>query len=155
MFLWDLKRQVKCLKYGIRFYGIDVADKVWLSCCALHNMLSEVDGLEMKWKERIPSYWEEEADDVSALPFALRRLAEASGKTSFDLSGMGPGTGVDVTLDAPGNDNDDDDIDSNEGRENATSVKNMSYDKFREKLVRHFNIVFHFKEVKWPRRIKN
>ena len=139
-----LKGRWKCLKYGIRFYGIDVADKVWLTCCALHNMLLEVDGLATKWKEGIPSYWEEEVDDVSALPFALRRLAEASGKTSFDLSGMGPGTDVDMTLDVPGNDDDYNDADSNEGRENATSVKNMSYDKFREKLVRHFNIAFHF-----------
>ena len=66
---------------------------------------------------------------------------------------MGPGIDVDVTLDAPGND-DDNVVDSNEGRENATSAKNMSCDKFRKKLVRHFNIVFHFKEVKWPSRIK-
>ena len=63
-------------------------------------------------------------------------------------------TDIDMTLDAPGNNDDDNDVGSNEGREIATSAKNVCCDKFREKLVRHFNILFHFKEVKWPSRIK-
>ena len=38
--------------------GQEGADKIILACCALHNMLLEVDGLDEKWEEGVPSMWE-------------------------------------------------------------------------------------------------
>ena len=149
-----LKGRWKCLKYGIRLHGIDLADQIWLTCCALHNMLLEVDGLATKWREGVPSYWEDKVDDMSTLPFALRCLARASGKTSFDLSGMGRGNDIDANMPVPGNNDEHNVSDTNQGTEEAISVKDMSYNSFRAKLVRHFNIAFHFNEVKWPSRNK-
>ena len=117
-------------------------------------MLLEVDGLATKWREGVPSYWEDKVDDMSTLPFALRCLARASGKTSFDLSGMGRGNDIDANMPVPGNNDEHNVSDTNQGTEEAISVKDMSYNSFRAKLVRHFNIAFHFNEVKWPSRNK-
>ena len=30
-------------------HGIEVCDRVWLTCCALHNFLLEEDGLDGEW----------------------------------------------------------------------------------------------------------
>ena len=55
-----LKGRFRILKVGIRLHSIESVDMVWLTCCALHNMLLEVDGLDEPWDgSRIPtSEWE-------------------------------------------------------------------------------------------------
>jgi hypothetical protein len=40
-----LKRRWQILKLGVRINGVDVFDKIWFTCCALHNWLLEIDGL--------------------------------------------------------------------------------------------------------------
>ncbi len=40
-----LKGRWRILKTGIRLGGVEVVDKVWKTCCALHNWLLEIDGL--------------------------------------------------------------------------------------------------------------
>jgi hypothetical protein len=32
--------------------------KFWLTCCALHNWLLEVDGLDVHWENGVASEWE-------------------------------------------------------------------------------------------------
>ncbi len=40
------------MKLGIRIQGVDVVDNIWLTCCALHNWLLEIDGLtDAEWSE--------------------------------------------------------------------------------------------------------
>jgi hypothetical protein len=46
-----LKGRWRILKSGIRLQGVDAVDKVWLTCCALHNWLLEIDGLNAEWSE--------------------------------------------------------------------------------------------------------
>ena len=41
-----LKGRWRILKTGIRIHGVESADKIWLTCCALHNWLLETDGLD-------------------------------------------------------------------------------------------------------------
>ncbi len=54
-----LKGQWGILKTGVQIYGVDNVDKMWSTCCALHNWLLEVDGLTDKQDGRIPvSDWE-------------------------------------------------------------------------------------------------
>ena len=89
-----LKGRWKCLKYGIRMHGVECCDKIWLTCCALHNMLLEVDGLAERWDQGAKSYWETELDTAETLPFALKRLDRFGGAGDFDISGMGPGNDV-------------------------------------------------------------
>ena len=40
-----LKGRWRILKTGIRLSGVECADKIFLTCCALHNWLLETDGL--------------------------------------------------------------------------------------------------------------
>lgn len=40
-----LKGRWRILKTGIRLHNTEVSDNIWLTCCALHNMLLDVDGL--------------------------------------------------------------------------------------------------------------
>lgn len=35
----------------IRCHNTEVSDNVWMTCCALHNLLLDVDGLSHKWNE--------------------------------------------------------------------------------------------------------
>ena len=39
------------MKLGIRINGVDVVDNIWFTCCALHNLLLEIDGLHAEWSE--------------------------------------------------------------------------------------------------------
>ncbi|KAI2511437.1 Plant transposon protein [Fragilaria crotonensis] len=73
-----LKNRWRILKTGIRLHNTEIADNIWLTCCALHNMLVlNVDGLNRGWQNGVPSYWEVNGNgnlEVSDLPRAIRRL---------------------------------------------------------------------------------
>ncbi len=55
-----LKGRWRILKAGVRVHGVEQVDKIWLTCCAFHNWLLDIDGLSEEWKEGIPviSDWE-------------------------------------------------------------------------------------------------
>ena len=40
-----LKGRFRVLKHGVRLGGFKKTDQLWLTCCAMHNILLEVDGL--------------------------------------------------------------------------------------------------------------
>ena len=65
-----MKQRFHVLKYGIRLHKISNSDKVWSTCCALHNMLLFIDGLD--------DGWDETTQDKSRLkidiPFSMQRL---------------------------------------------------------------------------------
>mmetsp|Transcript_13411 Transcript_13411/g.37002 ORF Transcript_13411/g.37002 Transcript_13411/m.37002 type:complete len:142 (+) Transcript_13411:65-490(+) len=96
-----MKGRVRILKAGVRLHGIDVCDCVWLACCALHNMLIDVDALEQGW-ESLPTHqqstwtgeWEQhETEDLSLTLFAIQRLYAAEENFRYhDSSGMGTGS---------------------------------------------------------------
>ena len=44
-----LKGRWRVLKAGVRLHGTKTVDSVWKTCCALHNWLLEVDGLDNTW----------------------------------------------------------------------------------------------------------
>jgi hypothetical protein len=52
-----LKGRWRILKTGIRLEGAQAADRVWLTCCALHNMPLKLDGLDERWDAGVPSDW--------------------------------------------------------------------------------------------------
>jgi hypothetical protein len=54
-----LKGPFRILKSGIRLNGQEAADKIFLTCCALHNWFLKVNGLDEKWDEGVASAWEE------------------------------------------------------------------------------------------------
>jgi hypothetical protein len=53
-----LKGRFHILKTGIHMHGVEACDKIWQTCCALHNMPLDIDGLEQGWEDGVPSSWE-------------------------------------------------------------------------------------------------
>ena len=89
-----LKGRWRILKTGIRLHSIASADKIWLTCCALHNMLLHVDGLDEKWEDGVASEWEGELGqfEPTDIPEAIARLRSPDASRNYDLSRQGPGS---------------------------------------------------------------
>ena len=60
-----LKGRFRVLKSGIRMSGTECADNIFLTCCALHNWLLEIDGLDVQWREGAASDWEGETFEIA------------------------------------------------------------------------------------------
>ena len=156
-----LKGRWRILKYGLRTHSLMDADNVWKTCCALHNMLLEVDGLASGWEHGVRSDYETELDESQDLPFALRRLIKPGEARNFDISGVGIGNDIANSTDSVTTSNSDHvtemntiNLPVNEIRNDMyIPIKNMPFQLFRQKLIRHFNIAFQNKEVEWPRRL--
>jgi hypothetical protein len=94
-----LKGRWRILKTGIRLFGTHSADKIFLTCCALHNWLLEIDGLHERWAEGEQSEWEDplgnhERDahhDVSRAVVNLQNPADAR---SYGASAFGLGNDI-------------------------------------------------------------
>ena len=92
------------MKSGVRISGVDSVDHyVWLTCCALHNWLLDIDGLSEKWVGGVRQYvsdWEGELGGIvfdgihKDIPNALARLSNNLDARNYDLSGLGPGLDV-------------------------------------------------------------
>jgi hypothetical protein len=151
-----LKGRWRILKTGIRLHGVEAADKVWRTCCALHNRLLEADGLHERWESGVPSDWEGELGQHDAndareyVPFAIQRLrGPGDHRCAYDsCSAMMSNSGVNVG-------------ESVEGQHHrhdqellpgvARNVTSMSLSLFRKKLVEHFDIKWSRNDLKWPR----
>ncbi len=60
-----IQRRWRILKVGVRIHGVDGVDDVWLTCCALHNWLLDIDGLNGAWEHGVPmSNWEGPMEDM-------------------------------------------------------------------------------------------
>ena len=44
-----LKQRFTILRNGIRLDKIKFCDEIWLTCCALHNILLKIDGYDTNW----------------------------------------------------------------------------------------------------------
>ena len=92
------------LKAGVRLYGVEATDKVWLTCCALHNWLLDIDGLDEVWENgilvKVTSEWlgdlgDHDFEGVSPeVPNAIVRLSTNLDPRKYDSSAMGPGEDV-------------------------------------------------------------
>jgi hypothetical protein len=140
------------------------ADKVWLTCCALHNWLLEIDGLDEHWDLGILVDWERELGQIDqqdldqyVIPFACRRLNNPSLDRRYDTSGMGHGIDrIPNRIQNDGNDGDvinlndinvnDDDISVNDDDVNDDDINVNDDDVNREnrhvQLVRNLSMVF-------------
>ena len=88
-----LKGRWRILKVGISLLDIKSVDKIWLTCCALHNMLLEEDGLDQPWDGiTVPtSEWETELGNLEPedCPAAFVRLLDPAAVRAYDNSAMG------------------------------------------------------------------
>jgi hypothetical protein len=129
-----LKGRFLLLKYGIRSGSIEHCDKVWLTCCALHNKLLFIDGLHKNWENGAKSYYEDKTSCVD-VPFAIERLNRLHpgenpvqqptyDRTIFDKYTVG----------------------------NKRVVKKMPLKLFQDRLIHHFDIRFKMNDIVWPQR---
>ena len=77
-----LKGRWRILKTGVRVYGVNKVDDLWMTCCALHNWLLEIDRISGRWEVGVlVSDWEGDLgrmdfDGLSqSIPNAIARLS--------------------------------------------------------------------------------
>lgn len=161
-----LKGRFRVLKTGIRLHGINATDKMWKTCCALHNFLLDEDGLNEQWNDGVLADWQGEmgnhnSSDVRRhVPFSVRRLTEDELR-GYDTSGMGVGDDESI-VESPSSTNNDGDSTDTDSTPNLGAtpnvgvvrrVRDLSLDYFRERLVEHFDIQFKNNRIKWPTRM--
>jgi hypothetical protein len=90
-----LKGCCRILKSGIHLHGTKPADAIFKTCCALHNWLLEVDGLNKGWEngetqsQYLGDYGEfDPSDPATAKAFAMCDLSCPAAQRTFDLSGI-------------------------------------------------------------------
>lgn len=149
-----LKGRWRVLKTGIRLHGVKSCDKIWLTCCGLHNWLLKVDGLSVAWESGVSSDWQGSLGETNLqdLPESIRNLVSPGLPRNFDHSGMGPGRDSvydqQAIQEAEYNDRSGSVVMEN----GAIVVRRLSMNQFRERLVQHFDILFQKKQVIWPQR---
>lgn len=122
------------------------ADRIWLTCSALHNMLLHIDGLDKPWDGvNMPTsdydgrFGELDFDD---LPLSMQRLYSPDEVRAYDTSNMS-----EHSLAYDGNESGNEGVDG----DGVRVVRNLSLNYFRGRLVEHFHIKFMEGKVKWPR----
>jgi hypothetical protein len=149
-----LKGRWRIFKTGIRLHGTKPADQIFKTCCALHNWLLEIDGLDDEWERGVPSEWEGSlgqhhlSDPRTAEFFALHRLE--AGDADCDMCSIGYGTG-----DSPCNSNNSSPRATShqttrEETRNIRRVWKLSLPFFRGKLIDHFDILWRQHKIEWP-----
>ncbi|CAB9523595.1 Plant transposon protein [Seminavis robusta] len=166
-----LKGRFRILKADIRLEGTEAADNIWLTCCALHNWLLDIDGLSSEWQNGVQSDWEGELGDNEAegfaeyAPFAVQRLQQPEiaqfGSREHERSMARPGLLVPEVSqedDSAAGDNDDNLSITSDGfgetvdEDGAVYINSLSYREFRSLLVEHFDILWRCRAIIWPTR---
>lgn len=149
----------RILKRGVRVHGHEPTDMIWKTCCALHNWLLEVDGLDEKWQEGASSPWEGELgqydeEDIQLIPENIRRRLTPDELRMYDSSGT-------RNL-RENNESDSEDDDEEEELQPTIAeplppvgqiriVRKLTCNQFRSRLVDHFDILFSKNQIQWPR----
>ena len=137
-----MKGRFRILKIGIRLQSIDAVDKLWCTCCALHNMFLDDDGLSKQWDTGVSSDWEG--------ILGMHNKKDTPDMT-YDVSGMGYGNN---SFDYDDDESDQIIIDDQIINDNNNSkfVHKMKCFDFKQKLIDHFDILFENEQIKWPTR---
>lgn len=147
-----MKGRFRILKTGVPLHGVAVCDRVWLTCCALHNFLLEEDGLNETWDASQYLYREGGHDERDVYNFLGARTHRdlLKGMYDYDQSGMGMGTDIEaVPLDDV---SEQDDTDDDEPGRREIPVHKMRLADFKERLIEHFDILWSANQIRWPSR---
>ena len=126
-----MKQRFHVLKHGIRLHVIANSDKVWSTCCALHNMLLFLDGLDKGWED----FSKDTKKLGMEIPFSMQRLNRHE-----DSVVINPGTEY-----GP-------DYFEKYMIKGKRIVRKLPLHVFQERLVHHFDIRFKTNELAWPKR---
>eukprot|EP00804_Cyclotella_cryptica_P020059 CCRYP_014862-RA/>CCRYP_014862-RA protein AED:0.20 eAED:0.18 QI:0/0/0/1/0/0/4/0/367 len=145
------------LKTGVRVQDVESVDKVWLTCCALHNWLLEIDGLDAGWQSRIlPLTMGSNLGEVDCKGLTqnvvLLTTAGALPPRNYDTSGIGTGDDVNPTDEIHPADLDNEDVydDDAISGENIRQTSELGLGYFRSWLVERFDILFKQNKIQWP-----
>ena len=140
-----LKGRWRILKVGFSLYGnkngLDTVDNTWKTCCALHNMLLEEDGLDTQWSG---SWGEHDSVDAKRTVQLINGRMANAGRT-YDTSGLG--CGHNTTWNYAEEVEDETDVEKE-----SEFIRNLGFDNFRNKLVTHFHYLWRNQRVLWPSR---
>lgn len=135
-----LKGRFRILKTGVRVHSFKRMDNIWFTCCALHNWLLNIDGLDANWNEGAISFYQgpdgnHDRFDVDA--HAPGRLPD------YDPTHMGQAGAFqfqsDLTTQPP-------------PPLPIMNVHTMPLSGFRNNLIDHFSRKWHQNEIRWPSR---
>ena len=135
--------------------------KIWKTCCALHNWLLDIDGLEEHWENGVPSVWEGElgnhaASDICQFAaFAIQRLHSPLPVKDMTFLAMVMALMLlkDTGWDDDNDHNDDnDDSTMNDGAtvDGVQIVRDLSLKFFCGCLIEHVDILFERHQIQWP-----
>ena len=133
-----LKQKFSILRNGIKLGKIKNCDDIWLTCCALHNILLKLDGLDTNWDT---SQYTNQMNIINSSnnisqPFALNRL-----KCRISLQNN--------------NFDDHEKIDNSifdcYTEDGYRIISKIPFDMFRKALIHHFDIRFHMNTVCLPK----
>jgi hypothetical protein len=146
-----LKKRWRILKSCVRIRGVENTDKIFRTCCALHNFLLKSDGLDTEWENDVQTNPSSSNDILlDNHLFAVNRLhnvvirnhwnnssteIDCLGSCASDTPPDGEGAGL-----------------SEVSFVEENVVKDLSQSLFRSKLITHFNICFQQNEIVWPSR---
>ena len=138
-----LKGRFTILRYGTRFQSITRCDQLWLTCCAIHNMLLDIDGLDENWDNGTPSNWELINDRHIETPFAISKLNRNF--TTDELMQIQENVNSDMEeiIEDTSKKYDKYTVDG------KRVVAKMPLHLFQQCLVRHFDIRFKRKDIIW------
>ena len=139
-----LKGRFTILKTGVKLRNFELVDQIWLTCCALHNMLLFIDGLDEGWEEGELSHWEKINEGCRA----PKNMSFAEIRLNRDLSSQA--TDID---ESELNDNDYNFI-KLATINNVRHLNLLPLKVFRKLVANHFDIRFNKNSVSWPKRVK-
>ena len=156
-----LKGRFRLLKNGIRVRGQENTDKIWLTCCALHNFLLEEDGLDCPWKNSFgidiwlqPSF-ANHSNRALRKHLNIENVTEAHRLLDTTFIGVRQGNiGEDDNPEVMYDSNSETAEDNMGGDPDAECipVRLVPFEVFRQRLVEHFDILFSTQKLKWPSR---
>jgi len=145
-------------------HGVRSVDKVWKTCCTMHNWLLDIDGLLQNWENGVPSEWKRPMGQHSAstvrqyaTPLVLSNLHTDKQIHNFDLSD------AIAALHSQTFNNDDDHHDNGDSTvqesveatangDQCVVTRHLKLKDFRASLVEHYTIMSTQNKVQWPER---
>ena len=146
-----MKGRFCILRYGFRFHSIANCDKLWLTCCALHNLLLDIDGLDRNWDTTVQSEWEQYYNEHPGRNYDMQL------ETPFAIARLNNNLEEDMNYKET-NDDLEKDISSIDYSKYSVDgkriVQKMPLKLFRRLLIHHFDIRFKKHDIEWIRHVK-
>lgn len=134
-----LKGRFRILKTGIRLHSFTTMDNIWFTCCALHNMLLEIDGLALNWAAGVRSDYEGvlgQHDSIGDVRQGLDHEVFARLRDPVNYDTSRPVTNAVFRNDHVA----------------TISRKRLPMNDMRDILVEHFNYLWARNAIRWPSR---